>query len=135
MQLPLTGFNNSIELKNVSFAYKDKDVFIEYQLNCAKGENRSTGGPSAGGGQINTDGFDTALFAWSRYQSGEILIDGENIQMVKVDSLRAQMGVVNQESILFNDTIFNNIAFGKTSATKEDVEALPRALPMPIILS
>jgi subfamily B ATP-binding cassette protein MsbA len=59
-------------------------------------------------------------------QSGEILIDGKNIQSVTANSLRALMGIVNQESILFNDTIFNNIAFGKADATMEQVEAAAR---------
>ncbi len=59
-------------------------------------------------------------------QSGEILVDGKNIQKLKVNSLRALMGVVNQESILFNDTIFNNIAFGKTDVTIEQVETAAR---------
>jgi subfamily B ATP-binding cassette protein MsbA len=59
-------------------------------------------------------------------QSGSILIDGHNIQAVTSESLRALMGIVNQESILFNDTIFNNIAFGKPGATLQEVEAAAR---------
>ena len=56
-------------------------------------------------------------------RSGEVLIDGYNIKDITADSLRAQFGIVNQESILFNDSIFNNIAFGKTDATMEQVIA------------
>ena len=56
-------------------------------------------------------------------QQGEILIDGENIKNLSINSLRSLIGNVNQEAILFNDTIFNNIAFGKDNATQEEVEA------------
>jgi subfamily B ATP-binding cassette protein MsbA len=59
-------------------------------------------------------------------QKGSILIDGQNIQSIRLDSLRDLMGIVNQESILFNDTVFNNIAFGKPGATLEEVEAAAR---------
>ena len=54
--------------------------------------------------------------------SGEILIDGVNIQSVTASSLRSLMGIVNQDIILFNDTIFNNIAFGRPNSTREEVE-------------
>jgi subfamily B ATP-binding cassette protein MsbA len=59
-------------------------------------------------------------------QSGEILIDGQNINGFTAESLRALLGVVNQESILFNDSIFNNIAFGKTNVTLEQVKDAAR---------
>jgi subfamily B ATP-binding cassette protein MsbA len=59
-------------------------------------------------------------------QEGRILIDGTDIKHVTANSLRALMGVVNQESILFNDTIYNNIAFGKTNVTPQEVEAAAR---------
>ncbi|MGN6638789.1 MAG: ATP-binding cassette domain-containing protein, partial [Mucilaginibacter sp.] len=56
-------------------------------------------------------------------QSGEICIDDKNIQDITMQSLRELMGIVNQETILFNDSIFNNIAFGKSGVTQEEVEA------------
>src|ERR1044072_1317412 len=59
-------------------------------------------------------------------QSGHILVDGESIQSYKMDSVRELMGIVNQESILFNDTVFNNIAFGKPGATLEEVQEAAR---------
>jgi subfamily B ATP-binding cassette protein MsbA len=118
----ITGFNDRLELKNVSFAYKDKEVLLNINLIVPKGRTVALVGPSGGGKSTLMD----LIPRFMEPQSGEILIDGKNIQSVKVDSLRAQMGIVNQESILFNDSIFNNIAFGKTNATMEEVEAAAR---------
>lgn len=115
----LNGFNDAIEFKNVSFAYGEKDVLNNINLTVPKGKNVALVGPSGGGKSTLMD----LIPRFIEPQSGEILIDGHNIQSVTMESLRDQFGVVNQESILFNDTIFNNIAFGKTDATKEQVEA------------
>ncbi len=116
---PLNGFNESIEFKNVSFAYGEKDVLNNINLTVPKGKNVALVGPSGGGKSTLMD----LIPRFMEPQSGEILIDGHNIQDVTTESLRNQFGIVNQESILFNDTIFNNIAFGKANATKEQVEA------------
>jgi len=115
----ITGFNESLEFKNVSFAYHEKVVLSDINLTVSKGKTIALVGPSGGGKSTLMD----LIPRFMEPQSGEILIDGKNIQKVTADSLRAQMGIVNQESILFNDSIFNNIAFGKTSATIEEVEA------------
>jgi subfamily B ATP-binding cassette protein MsbA len=116
------GFNEGIELKNVSFAYQDKIVLSDVNLTVPKGKTVALVGPSGGGKSTLMD----LIPRFIEPQSGEILVDGINIQKVTVDSLRAIMGIVNQESILFNDTIFNNIAFGKTDATLAQVEAAAR---------
>jgi len=76
-------------------------------------------GPSGGGKSTMMD----LIPRFIEPKTGEVLIDGKNINSLTAESLRALMGFVNQESILFNDTIFNNIAFGKPSATLEEVEA------------
>jgi len=118
----INGFDDKIELKNVSFAYEDKVVLNNINLVVPKGKMVALVGPSGGGKSTLMD----LIPRFIEPKSGEICIDGRNIQQVTMDSLRAQMGIVNQESILFNDTIFNNIAFGKTDATKEAVEAAAR---------
>jgi subfamily B ATP-binding cassette protein MsbA len=106
----------------VSFAYEDKLVLNEVNLVVPKGKMVALVGPSGGGKSTLMD----LIPRFIEPKSGEICIDGKNIQKVTMESLRAQMGIVNQESILFNDTIFNNIAFGKSNATKEAVEAAAR---------
>jgi len=118
----INGFNESLEFKNVSFAYQEKAVLSNINLVVPKGKTVALVGPSGGGKSTLMD----LIPRFMEPQSGEILIDGKNIQKVTADSLRAQMGIVNQESILFNDSIFNNIAFGKTDATMGDVEAAAR---------
>ncbi|MFI5138420.1 MAG: ABC transporter ATP-binding protein [Sphingobacteriales bacterium] len=115
----LHGFSDSIEFKNVSFAYEEKAVLSGINLTVPKGKTVALVGPSGGGKSTLMD----LIPRFMEPQSGAISVDGKNIQQVKADSLRSLMGIVNQESILFNDTIFNNIAFGKTNATMEEVEA------------
>jgi subfamily B ATP-binding cassette protein MsbA len=118
----IKGFDDKIEFKNVSFAYEDKLVLNDINLVVPKGKMVALVGPSGGGKSTLMD----LIPRFIEPKSGEICIDGKNIQEVTMDSLRAQMGIVNQESILFNDTIFNNIAFGKTNATKDAIEAAAR---------
>jgi subfamily B ATP-binding cassette protein MsbA len=118
----INGFNDCIEFKNVSFAYEERTVLCNVNLTVPKGKTIALVGPSGGGKSTLMD----LIPRFIEPQSGEILIDGKNIQNLKMDSVRALMGVVNQESILFNDTIFNNIAFGKTNATMADVETAAR---------
>jgi len=118
----INGFYDGIELKQVTFAYDDKVVLSGIDFRVPKGKTVALVGPSGGGKSTLMD----LIPRFIEPQSGEILIDGKNINGLKVDSVRALMGIVNQESILFNDTIFNNIAFGKTNATKEEVEAAAR---------
>jgi subfamily B ATP-binding cassette protein MsbA len=118
----ITGFNKNIEFKHVSFAYEEKAVLSDINLIVPKGKTIALVGPSGGGKSTLVD----LIPRFIEPQSGEILVDGLNIEKIKVDSLRALMGIVNQESILFNDSIFNNIAFGKTDATLEEVEAAAR---------
>jgi subfamily B ATP-binding cassette protein MsbA len=120
--VPITCFNNGIEFKKVSFAYQEKEVLCGINLTVPKGKTVALVGPSGGGKSTLMD----LIPRFIEPQSGEILVDGKNIQSLTVDSLRALMGIVNQESILFNDSIFNNIAFGKPAATMAEVEAAAR---------
>jgi len=118
----IKSFNTGIEFKNVSFAYDDKVVLSNINLVVPKGKTVALVGPSGGGKSTLMD----LIPRFMEPQSGEILVDGKNIQTLTVNSLRSLMGIVNQESILFNDTIFNNIAFGKTDATLAEVEIAAR---------
>jgi subfamily B ATP-binding cassette protein MsbA len=118
----LTGFNESIEFKNVSFAYGDRQILDNINLTIPKGKTVALVGPSGGGKSTLMD----LVPHFMEPQSGEILIDGQNINRFTAQSLRALLGVVNQESILFNDSIFNNIAFGKPNVTLEQVKDAAR---------
>ena len=112
-------FNNGIEFQNVSFAYGERHVLNNVNFTIPKGKTVALVGPSGGGKSTLMD----LVPHFMEPQSGEILIDGENINNYTSHSLRSLLGVVNQESILFNDSIFNNIAFGKTNITKDEVIA------------
>jgi subfamily B ATP-binding cassette protein MsbA len=115
-------FKEGIHFKNVSFAYEEKPVLSNINLTVPKGKTVALVGPSGGGKSTMMD----LIPRFIEPQSGEIQIDDKNIKAITSHSLRALMGVVNQESILFNDSIYNNIAFGKTDATPEQVEAAAR---------
>ncbi|MBB6111219.1 ATP-binding cassette, subfamily B, MsbA [Mucilaginibacter lappiensis] len=132
----ITDFTKSVRFENVSFAYKnkvelnengvetesDKYVLKNLNLEIPKGKTVALVGPSGGGKSTLMD----LLPRFIEPQLGTIYIDDRDIKLVTSESLRALMGIVNQESILFNDTIFNNIAFGKTNVTQEQVEAAAR---------
>ncbi|HEY9003858.1 MAG TPA: ABC transporter ATP-binding protein [Mucilaginibacter sp.] len=115
-------FNEGIHFNNVSFSYPGREVLKGINLTVPKGKTVALVGPSGGGKSTLMD----LIPRFIEPQSGEILIDDHNIQGVTMNSLRSLMGVVNQESILFNDSIYNNIAFGKTNVTQEEVEAAAR---------
>ncbi len=113
----LKQFSDQIEFRNVSFAYDKDHVLKDINLVVKRGKTIALVGPSGGGKSTLADlvprFYDPA--------SGEILLDGVALTNYELESLRKQMGVVTQESILFNDTIFNNIAFGMENVKEEDV--------------
>jgi len=115
-------FNEGINFRSVSFAYNERDVLKDISFTVPKGKTVALVGPSGGGKSTLMD----LIPRFIEPQSGEICIDDKNIQSITMHSLRSLMGIVNQETILFNDTIFNNIAFGKTNVTLEEVEAAAR---------
>jgi subfamily B ATP-binding cassette protein MsbA len=119
---PITQFNKEIRFENVCFAYNERVVLDHINLTIPKGKSVALVGPSGGGKSTLMD----LIPRFIQPQSGHILVDGESIQSYKMDSLRELMGIVNQESILFNDTVFNNIAFGKPGATLEEVQEAAR---------
>jgi subfamily B ATP-binding cassette protein MsbA len=119
--IQLADFNHSIEYRDVSFAYHKGGagwVLKSINLKIEKGKTIALVGQSGSGKTTLVD----LLPRFYDLEHGEILIDGENINSYKLNDLRGNMGIVNQESILFNDTIFNNIAFGLDSISVADVE-------------
>jgi subfamily B ATP-binding cassette protein MsbA len=113
----LTEFKHNIEFKNATFAYDKEPVLQNLNLKIEKGKTIALVGPSGGGKSTLAD----LVPRFYDPTDGEILIDGVNIKDYDIESLRKHMGVVTQESILFNDTIFNNIAFGMENMKEEDV--------------
>jgi subfamily B ATP-binding cassette protein MsbA len=118
----INEFNDGIYFKNVSFRYEEKPILRNLNFIVPKGKTVALVGPSGGGKSTLMD----LIPRFIEPQSGEVCIDSHNVQDVTMDSLRSLMGIVNQETILFNDSIFNNIAFGKTGVTQEQVEAAAR---------
>lgn len=114
----LQNFNSSIEFRGVSFAYDKEFVLSQIDLKVEKGKTIALVGPSGGGKSTLAD----LVPRFYDPTKGEVLIDGMSIREYEIESLRKHMGVVTQESILFNDTIFNNIAFGMPNVRQEDVE-------------
>lgn len=112
-------FNASIEVKNLSFEYeKGVPVLQNISFSLRKGKTVALVGSSGGGKSTIAD----MIPRFYDPTDGQILIDGLDLRSITTKSLRDQMGIVTQESILFNDTIFNNIAFG-TEATEAEVMA------------
>lgn len=107
----------SIEYRNVSFRYADHDVIRNVTLTIPKGQMIALVGQSGAGKSTLAD----LLPRFYDVTDGEILIDGTDIRNVRLHSLNNLMGIVTQESILFNDTVFNNIAFGMTDVSEEAV--------------
>ncbi len=114
----ISGLNQRIEFKNVSFKYADEYVLKDINLVIEKGQTVALVGPSGSGKSTLTD----LIPRFYDPSEGEILIDGINIKELQILPLRGTMAIVAQESILFNDTIYNNIAFGKTQLAPEQVE-------------
>ena len=116
----IKSFNDKIEFKSVCFSYEDgKQVLKNINITVPKGKTIALVGQSGSGKSTLVD----LVPRYHDVTSGEVLIDGRNIKDLKIKSLRGLIGNVNQEAILFNDTIFNNIAFGVDGATEEQVTA------------
>lgn len=113
----LDQFKDSIEFKEVSFSYDKETVLKNINLRIERGKTIALVGPSGGGKSTLAD----LIPRFYDPTHGRVLLDGIPLTDYNLDSLRALMGVVTQESILFNDTIFNNIAFGMTHVKEEDV--------------
>lgn len=116
-------FETSIEFKNVSFQYDTQAVISDLSLEIKKGESIALVGESGSGKSTIAD----LLSRFYDIKNGEILIDGINIKDYKLTDLRGLMGIVSQDSILFNDSVFNNITLGNTDADMKEVIAAAKA--------
>lgn len=115
------SFDNQITIENISFKYEDDLVLKNFSLTVPKGKTVALVGQS-GSGKSTIANLITRFYD---VNEGEIKIDGENIKKLSKKSLRGLMGLVNQDSILFNDTVANNLKIGKENATEEEImEAL-----------
>ncbi len=115
--LSISKFDHDIEYKNVSFKYENEYVLKNIDLKIEKGKVIALVGESGGGKSTMAD----LLPRFYDVDEGELTIDGKNIKDLKINEARALMGIVSQESILFNDSIFNNIAFGKKNVSENEV--------------
>ena len=115
---PLNGLEEQVEFKDISFSYDGKKEVLQHiNLTVPKGKTVALVGQSGSGKSTLVD----LLPRDHDVQEGTITIDGVNIKDVRISDLRSLIGNVNQEAILFNDTFFNNIAFGVENATMEQV--------------
>lgn len=114
---PIQNFQDRIEFHEVGFAYQDTEVLHHIDLVINKGQTVALVGPSGGGKSTLVD----LIPRFMDVSTGRISIDDVDLRDLQQESLRQMIGVVNQESILFNDTIFNNIAFANSQISEEEV--------------
>lgn len=118
--LPADRRKSSIRFRDVSFSYDgERDVLSHIDLEVRPGETVAIVGQSGSGKSTLAD----LIPRFYDVEHGEVEVDGINVKDLRVKDLRSLMGNVNQEAILFNDTIYNNIAFGEKEATREEVIA------------
>ena len=110
--------NNQIEFKNLTFSYEKQEVLKDINFSIGKGKVVALVGQSGSGKSTLAD----LLARFYDINKGEILIDNNNIKEIALDDLRSLMGIVSQDSILFNDTIFNNIRLGNVNASEHEVK-------------
>lgn len=115
--LEIKDFNHEIHYRDVTFRYEKDDVLKDVDLKIPKGKVIALVGESGGGKSTLVD----LLPRFYDVCEGCILLDGHDLRDYKISDLRGLMGIVTQESILFNDTVYNNIAFGMENVSKEDV--------------
>ena len=121
----IAAFEDKVEYKGVSFRYQnaEREALEDIDLNIPRGRIVALVGASGAGKSTVAD----LLPRFYDVTGGAILIDGKDIRSLKIKDLRALMGIVSQEAILFNDTVRNNIAFGNESATDAEIEAAAKA--------
>ncbi|WP_396197163.1 ABC transporter ATP-binding protein [Flavobacterium sp.] len=114
-----TSFDTSISIENIHFKYEDENVLKNFSLEVPKGKTVALVGQSGSGKSTIAN----LLTRFYDVQEGNVKIDGTDIKDMTLESLRNLMGLVTQDSILFNDTIKNNILLGKQDATDEEIIA------------
>ncbi|MEM1322664.1 MAG: ABC transporter ATP-binding protein [Bacteroidota bacterium] len=122
--LPLPGFERELAIEQLYFAYNEQEgeVLKNITLRIPKGQTLALVGASGAGKSTLVD-LITRFYDPTR---GRILLDGQDIRKYQLKALRGLMGMVSQEAILFNDSIYNNIVFGATDVDREAVEAAAR---------
>lgn len=115
---PIDAFRDKIEFKDVSFAYDDKPVLQRINLVVRKGKSVALVGTS-GGGKTTLAGLLPRFFDVT---GGAVSIDGTDIRDLRIKDLRGLMGMVTQDSLLFNDSVAANIAFGRTGINEGDIQ-------------
>jgi subfamily B ATP-binding cassette protein MsbA len=115
--IQIHGFNESVRYRNVGFSYGSEPVLENIDLELIKGKSIALVGQSGSGKSTLAD----LLPRFYDVTSGAVEIDGKNIKECSLHSVRDLMGIVSQESILFNDSVFKNIALGQEQATEEEV--------------
>lgn len=117
---PIQDLQHQIEFKNIGFYYDSDNVILkDFNLTIPKGKTVALVGQS-GSGKTTVANLLTRFYDVSE---GEILVDDKNIKELNLSQYRSLLGMVTQESVLFNDTIYNNILMGKPDATKEEIDA------------
>jgi len=119
----LKPLHEKIVFDNVNFSYDTKPTLDSISIEVKKGEIIAIVGPSGAGKST----FVNLIPRFYDPTSGRILVDNQDIRVASLDSLRAQIGLVTQETILFNDTIFANISYGREDASEKDVINAARA--------
>jgi subfamily B ATP-binding cassette protein MsbA len=113
----ITAFDDKVAFNNVIFSYQEQKVLKNISLEIKKGTTVALVGPSGGGKSTLAD----LIPRFYDPQEGQITIDGIDLKQYKIEDVRKLIGVVTQESILFNDSIYNNIAFGLNNVAEADV--------------
>jgi subfamily B ATP-binding cassette protein MsbA len=114
-----TGLQKEIKFTNLNFSYEpEREILKNVSITLSKGESMALVGPSGSGKSTLAD----LLLRFYDPNSGAILLDGINLKDYSIESVRAKIGLVSQDTVLFNDTVFANIAFCKLGATQEEVE-------------
>lgn len=120
---PLSPFTKEISFNNISFNYGEETILKNINLQVPAGQALAIVGPSGGGKTTLTNLIPRFL----DLEKGSITIDGKDIRDITLRSLREQIAMVTQQTILFNDTVYNNIAYGKKGCSEEDIKEAAKA--------
>ncbi|HNK68549.1 MAG TPA: ATP-binding cassette domain-containing protein, partial [Flavobacteriales bacterium] len=119
---PIEAFNHGIEFRDVTFAYDHTEVLRDIRITVPKGRSVALVGTSGSGKTTLAN----LLPRFHDVTGGAVLVDGKDIRDLRITDLRALMGIVTQDSILFNDTVAGNIALGAPGVSQADIERAAR---------